>query len=171
MPLFENVGPDVGSRELTICLHVVAGTAGAACFLLAACANVAAGKSNSASGSSKNAIHQPCAMAKNVCSTQRQTEKVHEYFGAVHLKLCYEGSHVGFSLHRDLTDRGYHCEVVAPSSIPQPRKKIGEAGSCRCDGTCGGWAERAIACRWPINARTKPKGSAHEIWWGLSGNR
>jgi|TARA_B100000315_G_scaffold226746_1_gene233921 transposase len=33
--------------------------------------------------------------------------------------LCYEASHVGFSLQRDLTDRGYRCEVVGPSSIPR----------------------------------------------------
>ena len=49
----------------------------------------------------------------------RQLEKVREYFGGVQLKLCYEASYVGFSLQRDLKGRGYHCEVVAPSSIPR----------------------------------------------------
>ena len=37
----------------------------------------------------------------------------------VPLKLCYEASYVGFSLQRDLMGRGYHCEVVAPTSIPR----------------------------------------------------
>ena len=48
-----------------------------------------------------------------------QLEKVQAYFDGAQLKLCYEASYVGFSLQRDLTDRGYHCEVVAPSSIPR----------------------------------------------------
>ncbi|NOX51875.1 MAG: IS110 family transposase [Gammaproteobacteria bacterium] len=48
-----------------------------------------------------------------------QLEKVREYFGGGKLALCYEASYVGFSLQRDLNDRGYHCEVVAPSSIPR----------------------------------------------------
>ena len=46
-----------------------------------------------------------------------QLEKVQAYFGGVRFKLCYEASYVGFSLQRDLKDRGYQCEVVAPSSI------------------------------------------------------
>lgn len=48
-----------------------------------------------------------------------QLEKFRGYFGAVQLKLCYEASYVGFSLQRDLKDRGYDCAVVAPSSIPR----------------------------------------------------
>ncbi|MDH3317910.1 MAG: transposase, partial [Gammaproteobacteria bacterium] len=48
-----------------------------------------------------------------------QLVKVHEYFGGVRLNLCYEASYVGFSLQRDLKGRDYHCEVVAPSSIPR----------------------------------------------------
>ena len=48
-----------------------------------------------------------------------QLEKVQAYFGGVQLKLCYEASYVGFSLQRDLKDRGYDCEVVAPTSIPR----------------------------------------------------
>ena len=48
-----------------------------------------------------------------------QLKKVREYFGGGKLELCYEASYVGFSLQRDLNDRGYHCEVVAPSSIPR----------------------------------------------------
>ena len=49
----------------------------------------------------------------------QQLEKVHQYFGGADLKLRYEASYVGFSLQRDLQGRGYHCEVVAPSSIPR----------------------------------------------------
>lgn len=48
-----------------------------------------------------------------------QLDKVHEYFGGARIKLCYEASYVGFSLQRDLQERGYLCEVVAPSSIPR----------------------------------------------------
>lgn len=48
-----------------------------------------------------------------------QLEKVQGHFATVQLKLCYEASYVGFSLQRDLADRDYDCEVVAPSSIPR----------------------------------------------------
>lgn len=36
-----------------------------------------------------------------------QLAKVQGYFGEAQLKLCYEASYVGFSLQRDLRDRGY----------------------------------------------------------------
>ena len=49
----------------------------------------------------------------------QQLKKVQKYFDGLPLQLCYEASYVGFSLQRDLKDRGYHCEVVAPSSIPR----------------------------------------------------
>ena len=49
----------------------------------------------------------------------QQLEKVQQSFGGADLRLCYEASYVGFSLQRDLQGRGYHCEVVAPSSIPR----------------------------------------------------
>ena len=48
-----------------------------------------------------------------------QLDKVRMHFGVVELKLCYEASYVGFSLQRDLAERGYPCEVVSPSSIPR----------------------------------------------------
>jgi transposase len=48
-----------------------------------------------------------------------QLENVRKHFGGVPLKVCYEASYVGFSLQRDLQDRGYVCEVVSPSSIPR----------------------------------------------------
>ena len=37
--------------------------------------------------------------------------------------MAYEASYIGFAL-RDLADKGLHCDVVAPSSIP---KKGGKA--------------------------------------------
>jgi len=48
-----------------------------------------------------------------------QLDNVRKHFGGIELKLCYEASYVGFSLQRDLADRGYPCEVVSPSSIPR----------------------------------------------------
>jgi transposase len=39
------------------------------------------------------------------------------------LSLCYEASYIGYTLQRDLVKHGYHCDVVAPSSIPSPRSK------------------------------------------------
>jgi transposase len=35
------------------------------------------------------------------------------------LRCCYEASGAGYVLHRLLTQWGYHCDVVAPSLIPQ----------------------------------------------------
>ena len=29
------------------------------------------------------------------------------------LKLCYEASYVGFTLQRDLVEKGYHCEIMS----------------------------------------------------------
>ena len=36
--------------------------------------------------------------------------------GEIH--TCYESSGVGYVLHREITDWGYHCDIVAPSLIP-----------------------------------------------------
>src|SRR4051812_18205245 len=35
------------------------------------------------------------------------------------LRVCYEATYLGFSLYRDIVAKGYACEVIAPSSIPQ----------------------------------------------------
>lgn len=40
-------------------------------------------------------------------------------FGADEVRVCYEASYIGFSLQRALTDGGFHCDVVAPTSIPR----------------------------------------------------
>ena len=52
-----------------------------------------------------------------------QLEKISGRFPGCELKLCYEASYIGYTLQRDLTDKGYHCDVVAPTSIPHPRGK------------------------------------------------
>lgn len=49
----------------------------------------------------------------------KHLEKQTENFKGAQLRVCYEASYVGFSLQRDLAERGYICEVVAPSSIPR----------------------------------------------------
>jgi transposase len=35
------------------------------------------------------------------------------------LRICYEAGPTGFDLARRLTEAGYHCEVIAPSLVPQ----------------------------------------------------
>jgi hypothetical protein len=48
-----------------------------------------------------------------------QLEKLRRYFGGSPLQLRYEASYVGFSLHRDMHNKGYDCVVIAPSGIPR----------------------------------------------------
>ena len=50
-----------------------------------------------------------------------QLDKLNKYFPDRSFNICYEASYIGFTLQRDLADKGYHCDVVAPSSIPSPR--------------------------------------------------
>ena len=35
--------------------------------------------------------------------------------------MCYEASYVGYTLQRNLAEKVYHCDVVAPTSIPSPK--------------------------------------------------
>jgi transposase len=49
--------------------------------------------------------------------------KIRKHFPRHLVKVAYEASYVGFSLQRDLAERGYHCEVVAPTSIPRQAGK------------------------------------------------
>ena len=53
----------------------------------------------------------------------RQLEKLSKHFSGCTLRLCYEASYLGYTLQRDLAENGYHCDVVAPTSIPTPRSK------------------------------------------------
>jgi len=52
-----------------------------------------------------------------------QLNKLGTHFPRCLLKLCYEASYIGYTLQRDLAQKGYHCDVVAPTSIPSPRGK------------------------------------------------
>ncbi len=52
-----------------------------------------------------------------------QLLKVRKYFPRHVIKLAYEASYIGFTPQRDLADKKYHCDVVAPSSIPRQRGK------------------------------------------------
>ena len=49
----------------------------------------------------------------------RQLEKLASYFPDSSLVLCYEASYIGYCLQRDLSAAGYHCDVIAPGSIPR----------------------------------------------------
>ncbi|MGD9170266.1 MAG: hypothetical protein PVI97_09420 [Candidatus Thiodiazotropha sp.] len=51
-----------------------------------------------------------------------QLDRLRKCFPPGVFKLCYEASYVGYTLQRDLAEKGYHCDVVAPTSIPSPRK-------------------------------------------------
>ena len=59
----------------------------------------------------------------------RQLQKLESCYPDSVLRLCYEASYVGHCLQRDLIGVGYHCDVIAPGSIP--RKGGGEVGEDR----------------------------------------
>lgn len=46
-------------------------------------------------------------------------EDLQEKFPEYEIETCYEATYLGFSLYRDITERGYTCYVIAPSSIPR----------------------------------------------------
>lgn len=50
-------------------------------------------------------------------------KKLKGYAKGAELRVCYEASYIGFSLHRTLKANGIHCDVIAPSAIP---RKTGE---------------------------------------------
>jgi len=52
-----------------------------------------------------------------------QLAKLHKCFPKSTFRLCYEASYIGYTLQRDLVAKDYHCDVVAPTSIPSPRGK------------------------------------------------
>lgn len=39
------------------------------------------------------------------------------------IQVCYEATYIGYGLHRDLKGNGIHCDIIAPSSIPEKRSK------------------------------------------------
>jgi transposase len=48
-----------------------------------------------------------------------QLAKVHKQFPRHVVYVVYEASYIGFTLQRALNDKGVHCDVAAPSSIPR----------------------------------------------------
>ena len=52
-----------------------------------------------------------------------QLNKLQKQFPGTVFHLCYEASYIGYTLQRDLSKQGCHCDVVAPTSIPSPRGK------------------------------------------------
>jgi hypothetical protein len=54
--------------------------------------------------------NSPDAVRKLVAKLSRQYE---------HLHFCYEAGPTGYGLHRQLTDLGHVCDVIAPTMIPK----------------------------------------------------
>ena len=52
-----------------------------------------------------------------------QLDRLRKSFPTGAFQICYEASYIGYTLQRDLAEKGYHCDVVAPTSIPSPRGK------------------------------------------------
>ena len=74
-----------------------------------------------------------------------QIERVRGQFGAVQMKLCCEASHIGFSLQRELRDRGYACVEVAPSRIPRRAGKSVQTDFIDADGRAEFYANELFA--------------------------
>jgi len=52
-------------------------------------------------------------------------KRLEQFSAASELRICYEASYVGFSICRQLKERGFSCEVIAPSLTPQsPGAKV-----------------------------------------------
>ena len=60
-----------------------------------------------------------------IANTQEAIEKLVKQLrkGGTELSFCYEAGPCGYGIHRQLTDLGWDCQVVAPSLIP---KKAGD---------------------------------------------
>jgi transposase len=60
-----------------------------------------------------------------VANTPEAVEKLVKQLrkGGADLSFCYEAGPCGYGIHRQLTDLGWECAVVAPSLIP---KKAGD---------------------------------------------
>lgn len=54
-----------------------------------------------------------------VKSLGKQLGKIQKLFPDHLLKICYEATYLGFTLQRQISDLGYHCDVIAVSSIPR----------------------------------------------------
>ena len=53
-----------------------------------------------------------------------QLNKIARHFAECSLRLCYEAYYIGYCLQRNLVDKGFHCDVVAPTSSPTPRGRV-----------------------------------------------
>lgn len=53
-----------------------------------------------------------------------QLNRVRKRFPRHLVKVAYEASYIGFTLQRDLAEKGYHSDVVAPTSIPRQGGKV-----------------------------------------------
>lgn len=63
-----------------------------------------------------------------------------KYGPARQVSVVYEAGPTGYGLHRALSQRGYHCEIIAPSLIP---RRAGERiKTDRRD--CARWVFRGI---------------------------
>jgi len=60
-----------------------------------------------------------------ISNTPQSVEKLVNQLrkGGAHLSFCYEAGPCGYGIHRQLSDLGWDCQVVAPSLIP---KKAGD---------------------------------------------
>lgn len=77
---------------------------------------------NSFTGAALNSLTGEVVEFKSKSSgkaLEKKLSKLQEQFPSFHLKICYEATYLGFSLQRELTNMGYHCDVIAPSSIPR----------------------------------------------------
>jgi len=61
-------------------------------------------------------FHSTVHLANKTKMITKYLDKLAEQF---QLKICYEASGSGYHFQRLLCSRGYHCDVIAPSLIPQ----------------------------------------------------
>lgn len=65
-----------------------------------------------------NDIHETIRIKNNDKIIQKYMKKLSEKFN---IKACYEASFSGYHFQRKMKSWGYHCEVIAPSSLPKKR--------------------------------------------------
>lgn len=66
-------------------------------------------------------LHFKCASSVNAMIKKIKQKKI----PLKTIELCYEATYLGFSLYRELRDKGIKCDVIAPSLIPRtPGKKV-----------------------------------------------
>ena len=58
------------------------------------------------------------ACKPNIGELVKKLQKIKAQYPNLEINICYEATYLGFSLYRDLKERGWKCEVIAPSLIP-----------------------------------------------------